>query len=94
MIQQMEELHAIVKGKVQGVGFRATTQYYAKKRGLSGVVRNLPDGSVEIYAIGDHPNLEGLVADLKNDRGLGKVESIATDFNKPMRHYSDFQIVF
>lgn len=94
MIQQIEELHAIVKGKVQGVGFRATAQYYAQKRGLLGTVKNLADGSVEIYAVGDHHTLEGLLSDLKEDRGLGRVDSIAADYKRALRDYPDFHILF
>ena len=39
---------AWVYGRVQGVGFRYTTQYEAKKLGLSGYAKNLDDGSVEV----------------------------------------------
>lgn len=45
-------LHAVVKGRVQGVYFRATTQHEAVARGLSGWVRNRWDGSVEVVAEG------------------------------------------
>ena len=45
-------LHAVVRGRVQGVGFRFTTQYEGQKLGLGGWVRNCPDGSVEVEAEG------------------------------------------
>ena len=51
----MEEiigLHVVVQGKVQGVGFRAFTEYQATQRGLHGWVRNLQDGTVEVEAEG------------------------------------------
>ena len=44
---------AWVYGRVQGVGFRYTTQYEAKKLGLTGYAKNLDDGSVEVVACGD-----------------------------------------
>lgn len=42
-----------VKGRVQGVFYRASTQQQAKKYNLTGYARNLPDGSVEVLACGD-----------------------------------------
>ena len=43
-------LHAIVHGQVQGVYFRDSTRQTAKRLGLTGWVRNLPDGAVEVTA--------------------------------------------
>jgi acylphosphatase len=44
--------HVIVRGRVQGVGYRAWAEYAALKRGLEGWVRNLSDGSVEAVFAG------------------------------------------
>ena len=55
-------LHAIVHGRVQGVGFRATTQDEAQGLGLQGWVRNRVDGSVEVDAEGDRTHLETFLA--------------------------------
>ena len=44
---------AWVYGRVQGVGFRYTTQYEAKRLGLTGYAKNLDDGSVEVVACGE-----------------------------------------
>ena len=49
-----------VSGIVQGVGFRYFTQHAAHKLGVSGYTRNLPDGRVEVYAIGSAEQLEKL----------------------------------
>ena len=53
-------LHAIVRGTVQGVGFRAHTQWEAARLGLSGYARNLRDGGVEVVAEGSREALERL----------------------------------
>ncbi|RLD98262.1 MAG: acylphosphatase, partial [Aquificota bacterium] len=58
----MERVHIWVSGKVQGVWYRATTVEEAKKLGLTGCVRNLPDGRVEIVAEGPRESLERLIA--------------------------------
>ena len=44
--------HVVIRGRVQGVGFRAWTEYTALERGLQGWVRNRRDGSVEALFVG------------------------------------------
>jgi acylphosphatase len=51
-VQYIERWRLIVRGKVQGVGYRAACSHTAKQMGLSGWVRNSPDGSVEIQVEG------------------------------------------
>ena len=48
----------IFKGRVQGVGFRYTTQRAANRYDLAGLVLNLPDGSVEAFLQGTSPNIQ------------------------------------
>ena len=50
----------LVSGYVQGVAFRATTQGAARRLGLCGFARNLPDGRVEVVACGDVASLKKL----------------------------------
>ena len=47
------KLHAIVSGRVQGVFYRASLAREAQRLGLTGFVKNLPDGRVEYLAMGD-----------------------------------------
>ena len=47
----------LVSGRVQGVGFRFFAQHEADRLGITGYVRNLPDGRVEVVATGSHEQL-------------------------------------
>lgn len=53
---------AVVDGRVQAVGFRWATEAEARRLGLAGFVRNLPDGSVEVEAEGQEAAVADLVA--------------------------------
>jgi acylphosphatase len=91
--QDRYEMHAIVKGYVQGVGFRANTRYYAQTLGLTGSVKNLPNGSVEIYAQGSKEHLENLMNKLKEEAGIGHVEEATIEYF-PIEHIQeDFRIL-
>ena len=57
----MKRIHAKVTGKVQGVFYRASTRDTARALGLTGWVKNMPDGSVELEAQGPEDKLEQLV---------------------------------
>jgi acylphosphatase len=61
----MTGLHVVVSGRVQGVGFRWFVREKARRWGLTGWVRNRPDGTVEVAAIGRDENLEGLLRDIR-----------------------------
>lgn len=54
-------VHLYVSGRVQGVSFRWHTREYAQRFGLSGWVRNLEDGRVEVMAEGEEDGLRALV---------------------------------
>lgn len=55
----------LLRGRVQGVGFRWWTRGIAVERGLRGIVRNLPDGSVEIHVAGARPAVEAFMAEVR-----------------------------
>jgi acylphosphatase len=76
-------LHATVRGRVQGVGFRATAQHEARKRQLGGWVRNRTDGSVEIDAEGEAADLESFLSFLHRGPRGAHVESVASEWLPP-----------
>ena len=56
-----QQLHAIVRGRVQGVSFRYNAQKQAERLGLTGWVRNRSDGSVETTAVGPREALDAYI---------------------------------
>jgi len=65
-----------VKGRVQGVFYRATTQQQADKYKLTGYALNLPDGSVEVLACGQPKAVEALCDWLWQGPSHAKVDSV------------------
>ena len=61
----MVRCEVIFKGRVQGVGFRYTAQEYAQSLGLTGYIRNLGDGSVQMVAEGEEKTVAELIKKLE-----------------------------
>ncbi len=88
----MRRLHATVRGRVQGVGFRATTRYEAQKLGLSGWVRNRTDGTVEVDAEGDEQRLEAFLAYLRQGPLGAHVDAVEADWGDGAGAPASFEI--
>jgi acylphosphatase len=69
----------LVSGKVQGVCFRACTREQAERFGLSGYARNLPDGRVEVLAVGEEGALSALERWLWQGPAQARVEDVARE---------------
>lgn len=84
---------AWIHGKVQGVGFRYSTQQEARRLGLSGYARNLDDGSVEVVACGEQEEVNALIDWLKAGGPRNAcVEQVLTEPHRPERALSRFDI--
>lgn len=94
MEKDIVEAHFIVKGRVQGVGFRAKVHFYATKLKIAGTVCNLPDGSVEIYAQGKQSAVDQLLAHVQNDIGPDYVDAIIKEYQTPTQSIESFSIVY
>lgn len=68
-----------IRGKVQGVSFRAGTRGQAVHLGLCGYARNLDDGSVEVLAIGDPAGIDALAQWLQHGPAHAQVDSVERD---------------
>lgn len=84
-----------VVGKVQGVSFRWFTRRAAQELGISGWVRNLPDGSVEVRARGDASALDQLLEAIKRGPARSRVERVeAQPWNEAREPEGLFEIKF
>ena len=72
----MKALHFVVTGRVQGVWFRAWTEETARALGVTGWVRNRPDGRVEGRAEGDEASLSSFVERLHEGSPSAQVASV------------------
>jgi acylphosphatase len=73
-------VRAVVTGRVQGVGFRYSTQEVAIRLGLGGWVRNLSDGRVELEAEGDRPALDRLLEFLRAGPRMARVDGVEVEW--------------
>jgi acylphosphatase len=72
-------LRAVVRGEVQGVGYRWAVQRQAHRLGLTGYAENLPDGSVRVEAEGDPAHLDELEAFLRGGPRFAEVERLDSE---------------
>ena len=86
------QLHAIVHGHVQGVSFRYNTLVKANELKLTGWVRNLPDGSVEVLAEGGEPAVLGFLDYLRRGPGGARVTNVETDWTEAKGDLQGFEI--
>jgi acylphosphatase len=82
----------LVSGRVTGVGFRYFTQDVARREGLTGVVRNLPDGRVEAIAEGDEASLTRLEVALRRGPSHARVEQVEVDVLPVTGSYLSFAV--
>ncbi len=81
-----------VRGRVQGVGFRWWTRRTAQGLGVRGLVRNMPDGSVEVHAVGPADALARLEEALRRGPPAARVERIDAMAADPAADRPDFTI--
>jgi len=88
----LASVQIIVHGYVQGVFFRAFATERAIQLGLTGYVRNLPRGAVEVNAEGERKQLDQLIDSLKVGPPSAKVEKVVTKWAEYTGSYSGFRI--
>ncbi len=82
----------IVRGRVQGVGFRWFVEREAHTLGIAGWVRNNSDSSVEILAMGSRDQLSGLRSRLQQGPRAARVDAVEESEAKPVSGLTNFRI--
>ena len=82
----------VVGGRVQGVGFRYFTQDAADLEGVTGWVRNLPDGRVEAYVEGEAEAVTRVERAIRQGPRAARVDDVEVDTAEPTGGYSRFDI--
>ena len=84
-----------VTGLVQGVGFRWTTQMVAQELGITGTVKNNPDGSVSIVAQGEELPLEHFIKKIKASPSVaGHVDHVDLNTVSDAEKFTRFSVVY
>jgi acylphosphatase len=87
----MHCFHYVVHGRVQGVFYRASVQQTARRLGLCGWVRNCDDGTVELIACGDKPELDELESWLYQGPTHARVDRV-TASEIPQQEFDGFLV--
>jgi acylphosphatase len=88
--QKMAKLYR-VRGRVQGVGFRYFVEHWAKPLGIRGWVRNMDDGSVQVYAVGTAAQLSDLAGQLRQGPRWAEVRGVE-ESDAPLEDHSGFSV--
>jgi acylphosphatase len=82
----------VIQGRVQGVGFRFFVEDAARREGVRGFVRNLPDGRVEAIGEGDAEAMSRFELAIRRGPLQARVEDVYTDIMEPSGRFAGFSI--
>ena len=90
--EKLIRLHAVISGRVQGVGFRGFTATAAQRVGLTGWVRNRINGTVEAVAEGDQPSLDAFLREVSRGPGPSYVDNVEFNWQPATGEFDSFKI--
>lgn len=90
----MKALEWIVEGRVQGVSFRYFTYQAAQQIGIAGWVKNMPDGTVKVLAIGEEETLERFQAVVRRGPPMARVDGFKERTVEPIPRIKGFEITY
>lgn len=93
-LNSMESMYVNISGSVQGVGFRYFALQHAKSLGLVGYVKNLVNGSVEIFAQGERERLETYLGRLKAGPNSAYVRETRVTWKQMAQKYERFEVAY
>jgi acylphosphatase len=82
----------VISGRVQGVGFRYFTQECALREGVTGWVRNLPDGRVEAHVEGESESVTRIERALRSGPGGARVQTVTVEVEDVSGAYDTFSV--
>ena len=91
-VEDRAAFHAVVQGRVQGVGFRYFVLEQAQRLDVCGWVRNLERGDVEIYAEGIRADLDSLLRQLERGPSIAYVSSVTVEWQTPNGNTTRFSV--
>ncbi len=95
MPDDVAAIRAVVRGRVQGVGYRDYVETRARFLRLVGYARNLPDGrSVEVVAEGPRDALDQLVEHLRDGPRMSRVDGVDVEWREATGEYREFGAAF
>ncbi|HXF85277.1 MAG TPA: acylphosphatase [Anaerolineales bacterium] len=84
--------HVWVKGRVQGVGFRAYVEFYARQIGVTGWVRNVGWDTVEAVAEGERAKVERFIEMMKEGPRTARVDESKVEWENPTGEFREFGV--
>lgn len=95
MPDDLAAIRAVVRGRVQGVGFRDYVETRARFLRLTGYARNLPDNrSVEVIAEGPRKSLEQLIEHLREGPRMSRVDGVDVEWREASGEFREFGTAF
>lgn len=85
-------VHVLISGQVQGVWFRSSTKQKAEQLGLTGWVRNTPDGDVEAVFEGEEKIVKEMIEWCHRGPPLAKVENVEVKKQNPTNGFDTFSV--
>ncbi|MBC7172164.1 MAG: acylphosphatase [Polyangiaceae bacterium] len=87
-----KRIHLVVRGRVQGVFYRASAQREARQNGLTGWVKNRNDGSVEMVVEGEEDQVKDFLNWAQHGPATARVDKVETKWRSYTGEFSDFRI--
>lgn len=88
------QVHVYYSGMVQGVGFRFTVEHIAHQLGVTGWVRNTPDGKVEVLGEGDEKALKDFLGKIRESGLRGYIKNVESSWSEATGEFKNFDIRF
>ena len=92
-IMAQKRIHLLIRGRVQGVYFRAAAVREARRLGITGWVRNRPDGTVEVVAEGDEDSIKELSSWANHGPSAARVDQVDVRWRGYTGEFPGFEIV-